>query len=483
MKRLIALSALLLAACGPSIDNDRLRVDVIESQPRQLTVTQMPLSPASAYLRKATAQGLVGFNLEGAVVPALAARWITTDDGLSYIFRLQKTRWNDGKEVASDEVAAALNRRIAELRNGRFASELAIIDQVVPMTGKVVEIRLKAPMPNLLEILAQPEFGLLRRGVGSGPMMARKQGDRMLLSWRVEDQAAEPGAKILLDGRSVALAARDAPTALARFAEGQSDLVLEGRFETLPYLAATERNEAAVFDAAPGMFGLLFVASGPFLSDPTNREAIAKAIDRPRMISDFNVTAWKEMLTLAPETLPNRIDIARPQWASLRIDQRQAEARAVIANWEGANGPVRPLRIAMPRGPGARMLFARLKSDFAAIGLDAERVTYNQPADMRLIDQVADMSSPAWYIEQLSCEMTSICSLEADMLLLQAQRTNDRDERMQLLGEAEIKLQQLRSFIPLGNPVRWTLPRNGLKGFASNPRGLHPLQYLGRDPT
>jgi Bacterial extracellular solute-binding proteins, family 5 Middle len=234
----IGLFALLLSACGPSIDNDRLRVDVIESQPRQLAVTALPLPPASAYLRKATAQGLVGFNLEGAVVPGLAARWITTDDSLSYIFRLQKTRWNDGKEVSSDEVAAALSRRIAELRDGRFASELAMIEQIVPMTGKVVEIRLKAPMPNLLEILAQPEFGLLRRGVGSGPMVARKLGDRMELSWRLD----EPGKGIVLDGRTVALSARDAATALARFAEGQSDLVLEGRFETLPYLAATDGN-------------------------------------------------------------------------------------------------------------------------------------------------------------------------------------------------------------------------------------------------
>jgi ABC-type transport system substrate-binding protein len=476
---LIASLALALSACGPRIDNDRLRVDIIESQPRPLSVTQLPLPPASAYLRKATAQGLVGFNLEGAVVPALGARWITTDDGRSYIFRLQKTRWNDGKEINSDEVAAALTRRIAELRSGRFAKELAVIDQVVPMTGKVVEIRLNAPMPNLLELLAQPEFGLLRRNVGAGPMLARKRNNRMMLSWRVD----EPGEGIVLDNRTLALSAHDAALALARFVEGENDLVLEGRFESLPYLAVTEGNEGAIYDGAPGMFGLLFVASGPFLSDTSNREAIAKAIDRPRMISDFNVTAWKEMLTLAPENLPNRADVARPDWASRRIDVRKAEARSVIGSWESANGQVRPLRIAMPRGPGARILFARLKSDFAAIGLDAERVTYGQQADLRLIDQVADMSSPAWYIEMLSCEVTSICSLEADALLTEAQNAIDRNERMRLLAEAESKLQALRNFIPLGNPVRWSLPRDGLKGFATNPRGLHPLQYLGRDPT
>ena len=95
----------MLAACGPQIDNERLRVDVVENQPRAMTVIALPLPPASAYLRMATARGLVGFDDEGRVVPALAARWITTEDGLSYIFRLEKTRWNDGRDITSDEVA------------------------------------------------------------------------------------------------------------------------------------------------------------------------------------------------------------------------------------------------------------------------------------------------------------------------------------------------------------------------------------------
>jgi ABC-type transport system substrate-binding protein len=128
------------------------------------------------------------------------------------------------------------------------------------------------------------------------------------------------------------------------------------------------------------------------------------------------------------------------------------------------------------------MLFARLKSDLASIGLSAERVTLDKAADLRMIDQVADMSSPAWYLEQLSCQVTTVCSAEADGLLEAAQRSTDRADRALLLGEAETKLQELRNFIPLANPVRWTLPRDGLLGFAPNARGLHPLQYLGRDP-
>lgn len=482
MMRGLGAMALLLAlgGCSQGIDNSRLRVDVIEDNPREIAVSRMPLSPASAYLRNATAQGLVAFDAEGRVVPALASRWIVTDDELGYIFRLQKTRWNNGREVSSNEVAAALRTRIGELRKSRFGNELANINRVQPMTGKVVEIRLNAPIPNLLELLAQPEFGLIHQANGSGPMIAERIAGNLHMRNRLE----EMDGSITLDDKRVTLAAFTPSRSLARFALGQTDLVLNGRFEHLPLLTATEGNEAGTrFDAVPGLFGLLFAADGPFLSNSANREAIAMAIDRPRLLTSFKITEWRETLTLAPETLNNREQIPRPDWAGLNIEQRKANAQATIAAWKTANGAVRPLRIAMPRGTGSRIAFARIRSDLAAVGLYAERVTYAQPADMVLIDRVADISSPGWYLSQLSCDATPICSAKADQLLDEARQATSRDERIRLWGEAERELIATRNFIPIANPVRWALVRDGLLGFAQNPRGWHPLQYLGREPT
>jgi ABC-type transport system substrate-binding protein len=476
----LVASALTLAGCSQGIDNSRLRVDVIEDTPREIAVGRMPLSPASAQLRNATAQGLVAFDAQGRVVPALGARWIVTDDELGYIFRLQKTRWNNGREVRADEVANALRARVTELRKGRFGKELANIDKILPMTGKVVEIRLSAPVPNLLELLAQPEFGLVHRANGSGPMIAERINGNSILRNRYEESDGE----IALDDSRVTLAAHTPSSALARFALGQTDLVLNGRFEHLPLLTATEGNEADTrFDAVPGLFGLLVVAEGPFLSNAANRQVIAKAIDRPKALTSFGITDWRETLTLAPETLKNRQPLPRPDWAGQNVQQRKADARQAIALWKGANGDVRALRIAMPKGPGSRILFARIRADLASIGLDAERVTYAQPADLLLIDRVADVSNPGWYLDQLSCRATPICSAKADSLLDDARKAISRDDRIRLWGEAEQELSSTQNFIPIANPVRWSLVRTGLLGFAQNPRGWHPLQYLGRDPT
>lgn len=476
---LLGLAA-MLAACSQGIDNRRLRVDVIEDRPREISVTRAPLSAASAYLRGATAQGLVAFDAEGRVVPALAARWIVTDDERGYIFRLQKTRWNNGREVSSVEVANALRTRVTEMRTSRFRRELANIDRILPMTGKVVEIRLKGPAPNLLELLAQPEFGLLHKGNGSGPMIADRSGSNLFLRLREE----EPNGDIVLADSRVRLAAYSPSRALARYALGQTDLVLNGRFEHLPLLTATKGNAAATrFDAVPGMFGLLITGDGPFLSQAVNREAIAKAIDRPKALTSFGITDWRETLTLAPETLANRAQLPRPDWAGDNIGARKDAARVTIAEWKSANGDMRPLRIAMPRGTGSRILFARLRADLASIGLSAERVTDPRSADLILIDQVAEISSPAWYLEKLSCSVTPICSPAADDLLDQARQATTREDRIRLWAAAEVELMETRNFIPIANPVRWSVVRNGLNGFAQNPRGWHPLQYLGREPT
>jgi ABC-type transport system substrate-binding protein len=483
MKRLIIATLVslgLLSGCGAGIDNAKLRADIIEDTPRPINVAQSPLSPGSHYLRSSTAQGLVSVDLQGRIIPALASRWITTDDDLSYIFRLNKTRWNNGREVRSDEVANALRLRIAELRNSRFAPELSTVDDVVSMTGKVIEIRLKAPMPNLLELLAQPEFGLIHKGVGSGPMQAKRAGTAMTLRLRVE----EANGKIDLDGQSVTIRASSGSEALARFAEEKTDLILNGRFETAPLLTANDNlGGTPLLDPAPGLFGLMIADAGPFLSTVANREAIASAIDRPRMLSAFAMGTWREALTLSPETLRNRADIQRPAWTTQNMQARKAAARSTISGWETANGQVRTLRISMPRGPGARILFAYLKADMAAIGLDIERLGPNQPADIRFVDLTADISSPSWYLDQMSCQMVKLCSSKADRLVAEARLTADSEQRKALLAEAESDLQALRNFVPLANPLRWSLARDGLSGFAPNPRASHPLQYLGRDPT
>jgi hypothetical protein len=475
---LALLAGLAVSACSQSVDNKRVRADIIVDAKKPYALGAFPLDPASAYLRAATAQGLVTFDRKGRIIPALASRWIITDDGMSYIFRLTKTTWNDGEEVTAKDVAAALQSRIGILSATQFGQDFDAIDKVVSMTGKVVEIRLRAPMPNLLELLAQPEMGIIHRNIGSGPMRGNLLGDVMYLQLRSTDKKGKP---ILLEER-VALNRSTAALALARFNRRDTDMITGGKFQHLPLLNAANISDAAPqFDPVIGLFGLLLVNNSAFLSDVKNREAIASAIDRPRMLALFDNATWVESFTIIPELMPARAPLPRPDWASQTIAERHANGRVTIASWIRANGPVQPLRVAMPEGAGSRILFARLSADLAAIGVRVIMVAEGDGADLRLIDRVADKSSPDWFIEQLSCGQTPVCDAEADALLLSARTASGSDSKA-ILGQAEAKLQAARNYIPIAGPIRWSIAHDGLLGHSISPREWHFLQYLGQAP-
>ena len=112
---LLALLALFaLGGCG-SDDNAAVSVAVV-GDPGAPFVTAGRLPYAAELVRAATVEGLVALDEQGRVIPALADRWIVTDDGLSYIFRLRRAFWANGARVAAPDVARMLMARIESLR-------------------------------------------------------------------------------------------------------------------------------------------------------------------------------------------------------------------------------------------------------------------------------------------------------------------------------------------------------------------------------
>ena len=70
-----------------------IEVSAIGGPPALANPNLQPLDAPSAFLTEAVAQGLVRFNAEGEIEPALAQSWIVSDDGLRYTFRIRRTNW------------------------------------------------------------------------------------------------------------------------------------------------------------------------------------------------------------------------------------------------------------------------------------------------------------------------------------------------------------------------------------------------------
>ena len=471
---LAATSLLALAACSAS-DSSPLGISIVDPT-GQDKLDAAELEPGAEYLRAATSQGLVRLDALGNIVPGLAERWIVTDDGLSYIFRLRNARWENGDPVSSEHVAAALKRRLSIEARSAIGADTAEVRDIRSMTGRVIEIRLLAPQPELLRILALPELGIRRNGRGTGPLVANREEYWTLLTERVDDNL-DPYARRLV--RPLQIRTESAAHAIARFALGESTLVLGGRFEHLPYLSAARISDNDVrADPVIGLFGLLVVNGKGFLSDPANRETIALAIDRDSLMTPLGIGQWQTMTRIVPLGLERYQPLIGDRWADLSLDQRREMARGRIVRWRQENETLPELRIAMPRGPGSRLVFGRIRRDLASIGLQSRMVAPDAKADLKLIDEVANYRQPGWFLNQLACAVRPVCNEQGDVLLAQARRAVDPVVRMTRMAEAEVAITSANTFIPLGAPVRFSLVRGNVPGFAITADGWHALPDL-----
>ena len=475
---LIGLGALILgvSACGRRSQGP-LPIALIGDR-TALDPNGVRLSPAARTLRGATVEGLVAFDAEGHIVPALADRWIITDDGQSYIFRLRDGTWPGGSRITAETAAAALRKAITQLKGTALGLDLASIEQVRVMADRVIEIDLVGPVPDLLTLLAQPELGLPYARRGSGPMALAHRGSVTELSLiPPEKRGLVPEEGFSSRARNLLVEFLPAARAVQRFNDGDADLVLGGRIDSLPLAEETSLARGNVqLDPVIGMFGLLVDSDAGFLADAPGREALALAIDRDAIIAAFNIGGWQPTTRVVSNGVEGDAGTVGERWVGVALEQRRALAAERVAKFMAGGKPAPVLRIAAPNGPGSRRVIDLLAADFKAIGVVAVQVGEDKPAELRLIDTTARYGRASWFLNQLACAAHKpACNPVADGYLADARRTADMRERARLLGEAEAEITSTNAYIPIARPLRWSLVRSGVTGFALNPWGWHPL--------
>jgi peptide/nickel transport system substrate-binding protein len=306
-------------------------------------------------------------------------------------------------------------------RDPDFAA-LGPVESIDAVTGTVVEMRLSVPQPDLLPLLARPEFAV---GAASDLKRGKPAGDAKHSHVRLDPRAG-------YDARlPVLLLAERVGRAVVRFQSGDADLVTGGTFADLPVARAAEPDRKALrFDPATGLFG--FAIRDADL-DLAVRNALSLAIDRDRIVAAIGAPGQAKATTIGGSTL-------EPPLA-----ERRATALAVL------QGKTAHIRVAMPPGPGARLLFAFVAQDWARVGISAEMVDADaRNADLALIDRVAPPATRATF----ACAVSAGC---------------DPADRLELINPP---------FIPIATPVRWSLVAPALGLFTENGLAVHPLDQL-----
>lgn len=437
-------------------------------------------SESGQHILAATRSGLVAIDAQGEVVPALADRWNVTDSGSIFVFRLRDGTWPNGEELTADSVRDALNRAIRNLRGTSLGLDLAPVDEVRAMAGRVVEIRLASPVPELLQLLAQPELGLTHGEGETGPMVLTREDGRSTLSMRPPPERGLPEDETWLERvREIHLHALAPEEAMARFGDGELEVVLGGRLASLPLADTGPLSRGTVrLDPAIGLFGLQVLSARGPLATPEGREALAMAIDRPALAAAFNIAGWVPTTRVVAPDLPDDPGVVGERWTDLSMDERRQIASARIG---GADATV---SVFIGDAPGERLLFAELRRQLAQVGVTLVRAPAQAGADMALVDRVARYGSARWFLNQFNCQLDrGLCSQEADLRAGRALDERDTVRRARLLGEAEAALTAANIYIPFGSPLRWALVRGNVEGFANNLWAFHPLPDMAVIPN
>jgi peptide/nickel transport system substrate-binding protein len=472
---LVSVLALAPGACRNE-PTGTARVLVIGGQPKLADPAKGPLSTSDAVLIQNAAQGLVRFDPAGNIVPGLAERWNVSDDGLSYIFRIAAAEWLGGGRITAQQVARILKRSIAPASENALKDTLGAVEDIVAMTDRVIEIRLTAPRPNLLSLLAQPELGIMRSGHGTGPFSyspaAGGSGEL-----RLDREITIGGEEESTVREEVLLAGSGVGQAVKAFADGGADLVLGGTFANLPVAQnAKLRRNSLRFDPAMGLFGLVPVRSGGVFDDPEVRRLLSQAIDRQALVAALRVPGLAPRATILEPGLEGVLVAVSPAWMATPIEERRPSLAADATRLFGAEKPA--VRLFVPSGPGGDILFERLAADWGFLGLTVERARNAAGSDFRLLDSVAPSTSPAWFVRQFRCGSVPVCDSEADELMEAARSTSIPAQRSALLLQAATGLDQAQLFIPLTAPIRWSLVSPRIEGFVGNRYARHTLTEL-----
>jgi peptide/nickel transport system substrate-binding protein len=352
---------------------------------------------------------------------------------------------------------------------------MGAVEDVVAMTDRVIEIRLVAPRPHLLQLLAQPEFGILREGLGTGPFVADpEQSDR--------DWQALTYHKSVVDGpdirERVRIRSASAKQAVALFAADEAGIVLGGTFNDLPIARQAKLGRNALrFDPVAGLFGLVPLRTSGPLAGVEARRLLSRSINRQALVESFDVPGLRPRSTIfqgggevsAPIT---ESPAPQPDVTSLRAELR-SEAQTLF------DDDMPAIRVRLPEGPGGQILLQRLRVDWGNLGLKVEPAEAGGGADFALMDSVAPTGSPAWFVRRFRCSVTAICLKEADTLMDSARLATVAAQRLAFLAEAARLLEEEVAFIPIAAPIRWSLVGSRLPGFTENIVGRHPLVGLG----
>jgi peptide/nickel transport system substrate-binding protein len=445
MKRGLFTALLLLWALR-SLAADQITIGT-QLEPPILDPTANPAAAISEILYGNVFEGLVQFAADGSVLPKLASSWDVSDDGLAYVFHLERgVRFHDGSAFDAAVAKFSLDRAREPQSVNPQKSRLAKIRAVEMVDPYTVRILLNQRSGGLLQSLAWGAFVMVSprsaetnavQPVGTGPFRFSgwRRGDSVTLVRNVDYW----GGPATLGAATFKFIA-DPTAAYAALMAGDVDAFANYPApESFPQFAADPRF--AVFAGTTEMETVLALNHRvPPLDNLMVRRAISYALDRRAIIDGAMYGFGTPIGSHFPPRNPAYIDLTGV------YPHDVAKARALLAAAGYARGL--SLTLKLPPPSYARRGGEIVAAELAQIGIHVaiENLEWAQWLDQVFTRHDFDMSIVG-HVEPMDYDIYArddyyfgYSNPEFKALIAALDDTIDAARRRDLLGQIQRKL-------------------------------------------
>ncbi|ANY09324.1 ABC transporter substrate-binding protein [Pseudonocardia sp. HH130630-07] len=288
----VLAGAVTLSACGsgsPVDDEGRPILNFgLSGEPATLR-PGADQGAASLFVVSLLHRGLVAYDADGAVVPALASSWETTGD-TTHTFTLRPgLTFHDGTALTSADVARTLEFLADPANSARIASAMGSVAEARTPDATTVVVRHSEPNAAFLAYLADPSAGVLppsafgpdaENTVGAGPFRLVRESSGFAMTLERFDGYHDAGS-VRLGGVEISYYT-DGNARTNALLSREVDLIDYVPWESFDQI---DSDPDLTLDAQSGlvMYLAFNVTEGPF-ADARVRRAVAHAINRDNVV-------------------------------------------------------------------------------------------------------------------------------------------------------------------------------------------------------
>lgn len=470
---------------------------------------------------------LIGLTTEDAAgnpIPGAALEWHTSEDGLTWIFKLRDHVWSDGVPVTAHDFIYAFRRLLDPKRGAGYAYNLWVIknarsvnngEKIATELGahaiddKTLVISLEHPAPYLLELLMHQTANPLPRhkvealgDAWSKPVNYVGNGPYLPKSWVPNDYLKLVKNQRFYDAKHVQIEVvnyfptQDSQASLKQMRAGELDTQSNLPATEIIWLRKHMPKALQMGDYMGTSYLTINMRRKPF-NDRRVREALSLAYNREVMNEKVLRFDETPAYSLVPPGVANYPGTAHLDFKNMPYSERLKKSQNLMR--AAGYGPDKPLKISYHTAstPDNARVAAALQQMWQQIYVDIEihradaAVHYRNlqvgDFDIGSAGWIGDFNDASNFLDLLITgggnNYSAYQNTVYDALLSKAQREPDAKLRGEIMVQAEQIALNDNAVIPTRFPKTQDLVQPYVKGWVSNLRNVNRTRWLWIDSS